>query len=86
MNNARRKQIAEIIGKLQEIDIESLASEIRNLADEEQAAFDNMPESLQQSDRGQQSEAAADALSEAAEALEGFDINEIVGYLETAGE
>ncbi len=86
MNNARRKQIADIIGKLQEIDLESLASEVRELADEEQEAFDNMPEGLQQSERGQASEAAAGALSEAADALDNFDISEIVGYLEQASE
>ena len=76
MNNARRDQIAKIKETL-----EDLRGKIEDLQSEEQEAFDNMPESLQQGDRGQASEAAAEALQSA------FDsVDEAVGYLESASE
>ena len=61
MNQDRRKQIDEAAGMLQ--DALALIEQIR---DEEQESFDNMPESLQQSDRGTASEAAAEELEDAA--------------------
>lgn len=76
MNNARRDQIAKIKETL-----EDLRGKIEDLQSEEQEAFDNMPESLQQGERGQASEAAAEALQSA------FDsVDEAVAYLETASE
>ena len=57
MNKDRRDRIAKIKEAL-----EDLRGQIEDLQTEEQEAFDNMPESLQQSERGQASEAAADAL------------------------
>jgi len=52
MNNARRKAIKKIA---EQLDI--LKSEFEALKDEEQEAFDNMPESLQSSERGEHMEA-----------------------------
>ena len=66
MNQDRRKQIDEAAGMLQ--DALALIEQIR---DEEQESFDNMPESLQQSDRGTASEEAANDLSEAADNITG---------------
>ena len=66
MNNERRKQIDEAMGMLHD----ALAL-IENLASEEQESFDNMPEGLQQSDRGTASEEAANDLSEAADNITG---------------
>lgn len=60
MNNARRKEIVKA---------ESLLSEalaiLETCADDEREAFDNMPEGLQASERGQAAESAADALERA---------------------
>ena len=61
MNQDRRNQIDEAASMLQD----ALAI-IQQLAYEEQESFDNMPESLQQSDRGTASEAAAEELEDAA--------------------
>lgn len=48
MNKARRKEIARAIELIEE------AREIlENVRDEEQDAFDNLPESLQSSERGE---------------------------------
>jgi hypothetical protein len=73
MNNKRRKEIANAIRQ-----IENVVSSI--LADEEEA-FDNMPESLQGSERGDMSQEAQDNLSSAVDALE-----EAIICLEDASE
>ena len=48
MNKIGRKQIEAIINKL-----ESLRDEIETLKDEEQEKYDNLPDSLQDSERGE---------------------------------
>lgn len=48
MNKQRRKWLEDIIGKLEE-----QKDELYNLLQEEQEAYDNMPENLQESERGQ---------------------------------
>jgi len=60
MNNARRKTITKIQEQL-----EDLKNQIEELQCEEQESFDNMPEGLQMSERGEACETAANALQEA---------------------
>lgn len=65
MNNQRRMQIRKLK--------ESLLENKRNLekiVNEENISFDSMPENLQGSDRGMESEDAIDAMEEAIENLE----------------
>lgn len=62
MNKERRKRIVDAIQK-----IESL---VQNILDDEQEAYENMPESLQCSDNGLVSEEAQESLEAAIEALE----------------
>lgn len=74
MNKDRRKQLAEIaelLGELQE--------RISVLKDEEEEGFDNLPESLQQGERGQAMEAAKEQMESAMSAIE-----EAVGCLQEA--
>lgn len=59
MNATRRNQIAAIKEKLQ-----TLTNELETLQEQEQEAFDNMPEGLQMGERGQKSEDAANALGD----------------------
>lgn len=47
MNNKRRKTIGLVINSL-----ENLSADLEDVAQEESDAYENMPESLQQSDRG----------------------------------
>ena len=65
MNKARRNQLAEIKEKL---------SELRDMIDtvlaEEQEAYDNLPESLQESERGEAMQTAIDAMESAIESCE----------------
>lgn len=49
MNKARRKQIEEVISKLEDI-----RDEIQQISEDEMEAYDALPESLQDGERGQQ--------------------------------
>lgn len=69
MNKERRKRIIDAIAK-----IESL---VQSILDDEQEAYDNMPESLQYSNNGIASEEAQENLEAAVDALE-----EAISYLE----
>ena len=76
MNAPRRKAIREIIS-----DLEELKSRLETIMDEEQEAYDNLPENLQGSERGEEMEAAADNLDSA---FNGVD--EVLDYLNSAIE
>ena len=88
MNNERRKRIKAIATKLDELraTFDSLREEVETIRDEEQEAFDAMPESFQNGEKGEKSQAAIDALDEAVSTIEGWDIDEVVGSLDTATE
>lgn len=57
MNKERRKRLDDVISQLEEIQ-----AEVASIAEEEREAFDNMPESLQCSERGEQVSENADDL------------------------
>jgi predicted nucleic acid-binding Zn-ribbon protein len=65
MNKAQRKTIEDIRGNLQN-ELERIESE----RDAEQEKFDNMPESLQNSDKGQAMEEGISTLDEAIEGVQ----------------
>ncbi|MEM8515121.1 uncharacterized Zn finger protein (UPF0148 family) [Massilia sp. MP_M2] len=97
MNKERRKIIntqwhameelkamhAAVVAKAEEI-----KAELENVRDEEQESFDNMPEGLQQSDRGQTSEQAIANLDTAINALDeiaaDIDLDEAMEALDNA--
>lgn len=71
MNKKRRKEIENLRESISET-----KAKLQDLLDEEQQAFDNMPESIQESERGEEMqeiieymEAAIDSLGEATESL-----------------
>ncbi|MHC3436327.1 hypothetical protein KDK82_5949 [Delftia sp. K82] len=68
MNAQRRKEIEEVLNELAD-----LRSRIDGLHGEEQDAYDNMPEGLKASERGQASEAAASALDDALTAFDDIE-------------
>ena len=74
MNNSRRKRIASIIKSLKYIKdynlIELVQNEIEDVLWEEEDAYNNMPENLQYSMRGEASSEAIDSLQDAVDALE----------------
>ena len=57
MNNARRKEIEKITA-----DLEAIKERIEALQEEEQDAFDNLPESIQYGERGDKMQSAIDNL------------------------
>lgn len=71
MNKARRETIQRAIGNVEMI--------LQDVLDEERDAFENMPENLQNSERGQISQDAQENLEAAIDALE-----EAISYLEDA--
>lgn len=87
MNKANRDQLQKMVALLEGLkgSAESIGSDLQDMADEEQAKFDNMPEGLQQGEAGQAIEAASGALMEAAEALSSGNIGEAIDALEGVG-
>ncbi len=65
MNNQRRKEIAEISEE-----IEAIKARLESVLEEEQEAYDNLPEGIQDSDRG---ERMSEAISSLENALYDFD-------------
>lgn len=65
MNDARRKEIGKAVQLL-----EDAKNILEYVCDEEQGAFDNMPESLQSSERGEAMEEAIDVLSDTYDELQ----------------
>lgn len=74
MNNVRREKLRVIAEK-----ISDLKGEIEELKDEERGAYDNMPEGLQQADRGVAMEAAVEMLDDAMN-----DMDSVITALEGA--
>lgn len=75
MNKTRRKNLATIIETL-----EAMKSSLEDVRDEEESAFDNLPESIQESERGETMQEIVDALYDACDSLEETidSLNEIV--------
>ena len=74
MNKARRKRIQELKDKLLDI-----LTEIEGIKDDEQEAYDSLPESFQDGDKGSKMSEAVDNLDSAYSSLE-----EVGEYLEEA--
>lgn len=74
MNKQRRGAIQSILD-----DLQVLRERIESARDEEQEAYDNLPDGWQQGDKGQKMDDAVSALESA---LDGVD--EIAGYLNEA--
>lgn len=74
MNKTRRKAIDTLMARL-----EDLRLDVEYLQEEEQEAFYNIPESLQESEKGEKMQESIDALEEALSNLE-----EAIENLDTA--
>lgn len=72
MNKDRRKKLMEWAKKADAWITRGneLKSELENICSDEQDAFDNMPENLQGSSRGMDSEEAIEVMNEAIESME----------------
>lgn len=65
MNKTRRKELASIVEL-----IEEARERLEAVKDEEQEAFDNMPESLQESERGETMQEYINIMEKLLDALE----------------
>lgn len=74
MNNKRRSRIDKAVSHL-----EPLLDIIRDILSEEQDAYDNLPENLQDSEKGSVMEDCIQSLEDALDSIE-----EAVSYLEEA--
>lgn len=86
MNKSRRKQIDNLYSLVEQHiqGLAEIATDLESLKDEEREAFDNLSEGLQQSEQGQATEAAADALDNAYDALDELDLQPILDALDEA--
>ena len=83
MNNQRRKQIRNIEKNIDiaysnpsdEFFIDNIISDIESVLMEEESCYDNLPESLQYSERAYKMEVAIDNLQEAIDVLEDIDFD-----------
>jgi hypothetical protein len=75
MNAERRKAIAQISS-----DLENLRSRIDEIKEEEEEAYENLPDGLRDSEKGEAMQEAIFALEEASSS-----IDSVVNDLETAG-
>ena len=84
MNKQDRATMAAILLALNDLksQVENHSGDLQSLADAEQEKFDNMPEGLQAGEQGQKIEAAAEALSEAAQAVSDGNFQEAIDALE----
>lgn len=86
MNNERRKQLKAIAKQLGTIadNLEDQQILLEQVYDDESEAFDNMPESLQQSDRGIEMEDGIGTLEEQKDDLANMadDLHEIISALQ----
>lgn len=75
MNNERRKVINNMIAKLEEVQ-----SELESCADWEQEAYDNLPEGIQESERGDRMQENVDNLYEVTESISDLidQLNDII--------
>lgn len=72
MNKAQRKKIGKMTARLQEIQasILEIMEEFETINNDEQEKFDNMPESLQESEKAQAMEEAISQLEEVTASLQ----------------
>ena len=75
MNRERRKELASAMEKLDEV-----INLLQHIAEDEQCAFDNLPEGIQESERGERMQEFADMISDVASTLEeqNLELEEIV--------
>lgn len=76
MNKERRNRINKVIEQL-----ETLKDEIADIGMEEEEAYDNLPEGIQESDRGEAMQEAVDNLE-----MAGDTFDDIIEYLNEAAQ
>ncbi len=90
MNEPRRKIISKTLEKITEVQglLEDIQSDIDSVYTDEQIARDNIPESLQETERYEKCDAACDNLDTAASSIDDVlqSLQEVADALELAAE
>lgn len=84
MNKERRQRLAkarELLDQAQAL-VQAAGEIVVEVKDDEQEAFDNLPESLQGADRGQTMQEAIDGLNSVHDDIECLDFDAIMSPLE----
>lgn len=79
MNRDRRKALKVILGQMEELTskIEEVKEALQEVIDEEEEALGNLPESIQDSERGETMQGYIDAMGEVMEALDELDMDDL---------
>ena len=79
MNRDRRKALKVILGQMEELTskIEEVKEALQEVIDEEEEALGNLPESIQDSERGETMQGYIDAMEEVVEALDELDMDDL---------
>lgn len=90
MNNARRKELKRAVALAEEVKVNlDLIEEILGTcSEEEQECFDNLPESLQDGDKGGMMQEAIECLDDAVSDIGGIrdDVDSLIDKIEDAIE
>ena len=83
MNAQRRKVLKTIVGRLEDMEIrrQLIIEELYEVLAGEQEALGNMPESLQEGERGQQMQEYIDAMEGVHDELDELDLNDLMDQL-----
>ena len=83
MNAIRRKVIKSIVGRLLTMDAlrQKIMDELQQVMDEEMDAYDNMPESLQESERGEKMLECYDIMESVHDELDNLDLDTLMDGL-----
>lgn len=87
MNQERRKQLTALRDRMSDLQsqVTTLAEDLQEVCNEEQAYLDNMPESLQDGEKGEKAQSAIDLMENLISELTSFtDLD--TGELDTAAE
>lgn len=84
MNKQRRKELKAIIEKLEQLDAlrQEIQETLEAVRDEEQETLDNMPEGLQESERGQQMQEYIDNMDSSVDELDMMDVQAAIDQLQ----
>ena len=83
MNAIRRKVIKSIVGRLLTMDAlrQKIMDELQQVMDAEMEAYDNMPESLQESERGEKMLECYDIMESVHDELDNLDLDTLMDGL-----
>lgn len=84
MNAMRRKRLYAARARLEDLSngVRYICEELREIRDDEQDAYDNLPESLQESSKGETMQEAIDKLEEILDDLEDIDLEQYLDEIE----